>query len=162
MSTVTYRTPEALDWFRVGAREARSRARAKGSDLMRGSAKDLATGLKKAASTAADFGKGAISDFVHRQAGETAFLLHEDSFEAAGMSGRKRIAYRDVSAVVSLGSDRFEVRHKDGSLPIRPVAHLSAGRLKVAVGWVRNGLEVPFETLPLEVAARCGLDVTSE
>jgi hypothetical protein len=162
MSTVTYRTPEALDWFRVGAREARSRARAKGSDLMRGTAKDLAAGIKQAASTAADYGKGAFSDLVHRQAGETAFMLLDDSFEAAWLSGRKRIAYKDVSAVVSLGSDRFEVRHKDGSLTIRPVAHLTAGRLKVAVGWSRNGLEVPFETLPLEIAARCGLDVASE
>ncbi|MCW5939433.1 MAG: hypothetical protein KF884_02115 [Fimbriimonadaceae bacterium] len=157
MSTVQYKPAEVLQWFNLGSREAMTRAKKRGKGALQET--DIARGLKEAAGAAFDFGKGAWTDAVHRSVEMTEYVLGDDGFEVVGIGGRKRIAYTDVREVRVQGSERAEIVHSGGSLTVKPVAHLLAGRLKVPVGWLRNGMEVPYALLIEELAARCGVDV---
>lgn len=160
MPTVTYRPADVLHWFGIGSRAARQRARKKGQAALAGN--DFVAGIKQVAGAATDLGKGALTDLVHRQAEETTYILDDEAFEVIGMTSRKRIVYKDVSEIGARPHDRFEVAHKGGTLVLKPIAHLVAGRLKVPVGWSRNGMEVPYAMLIEELAAHCGVEILPE
>lgn len=162
MATVTYRPAPVLHWFETGAQHARTSAKKKGRELAKTSADAWAEGLKKAASAAADLGRSAFSDFVHRAAEEVTFVLHEDSFEAQTLGNKKKVIFDEVTEVAEAAHDRYVLTHKGGTLVIKPTAHLVAGRLKVPVGWTRNGMEVPYTMLIDEIAARSGVDILSK
>lgn len=119
-------------------------------------------GIKQVAGAASDLGKGALTDLVYRQAEETTYSLSDDAIEVIGMTSRKRIPYADVSEIGARPHDRFEVTHKGGTLVLKPIAHLVAGRLRVPVGWSRNGMEVPYAMLIEELAAHCGVEIVPE
>jgi hypothetical protein len=157
MSVVRYKPAEVLHWFDLGSREAMARAKRRGKGALREC--DLGKGLKEAAGAAFEFGKGALTDAVHRSVEMTEYILADDGFEVVGLGGRRRIPYSDVRDVRLLGTERAEIVHTGGSFVIKPVAHLVAGRLKVPVGWLRNGMEVPYAMLIEELAARSGVDV---
>ena len=40
-----------------------------------------------------------------------------------------------------------------GTLQIKPYAYVVAGKLKVPIGWARNGIEVPYELLIEELSS---------
>lgn len=160
MSHVSYRPAEVLHWFGIGSKEARRRAQKKGQAALQGG--DIARGLRQVAGAAADFGKGALNDLVQRQAEETTYQLGDTGFEVIGLTSRKHIAYEDVTAIECRPHDRFEVTHKSGRIMVKPIAHLVAGRLRVPVGWLRNGMEVPYAMLIEELAARCGVEIVAE
>lgn len=160
MATVTYRPAEVLHWFGIGSRAARQRAKKRGQAALAGN--DLVQGLRQVAGAASDIGKGAITDLVYRQAEETSYVLAEDAFEVIGLTSRKRISYKDVSEIGSRPHDRFEISHKGGTLVVKPIAHLVAGRMRVPVGWSRNGMEVPYAMLIEELAAHCGAEIVPE
>jgi len=104
-------------------------------------------------------GKGALDQVQRKHVEETAYILHADALEYNGLTKTKRVPYNKVKAVRDLGSDRFRIDHEGGSLEIKPVAHLVSGRIRVPVGWIRNGTEVPFSLLIEELAARCGVEI---
>ncbi|MBS1722260.1 MAG: hypothetical protein JSS66_04550 [Armatimonadetes bacterium] len=160
MLTVTYKPAEVLHWFGIGSRQARQRARRKSQAALSGN--DFAQGIRDVAGAAAELGKGALSDIVQRRAEDTTYQFFEDAFEVNGITSRRRIPYEDVTGIEALTHDRFELHHKGGALMIKPIAHLVAGRLRVPVGWSRNGMEVPYATLIEELAARCGVEIVAE
>ena len=160
MANVTYRPAEVLHWFGIGSKEARRRAQKKGQAALQGG--DFARGIRQVAGAAADFGKGALNDLVQRQAEETSYLLGDTGFEVIGLTSRKHLAYADVSLIEARPHDRFEFTHKNGRLVVKPIAHLVAGRLRVPVGWLRNGMEVPYAMLIEELAARCAVEIVAE
>jgi hypothetical protein len=160
MDPVTYRSPSLLHWFGAESRRERADARRKGKRLLGSSGQTIAGQLKDAASAAMSLGRGATNELALRQASEEAYVLGADAFERIGLGARSRVPYAKVKEIVALGSDRYELTHASGRLVVRPVAHLVRGRSRVPVGWVRNGVEVPFSTLIDELSARCGVEVS--
>lgn len=162
MKTVTYRAPELLRWFETGSQEAYKSALRKGRALPATQSGHWQKGVAKAASAALDLGKGAVADIVHRTAEQTVYKFYEDKFTIAGGMSLLTVHYRDVSSVRARGKDRFTVSHPAGTISIKPIAYLLSGRIKVPIGWERNGVEVPFTMLVEELSARCGLEIDSE
>jgi hypothetical protein len=160
MPTVTYRPPDVLHWFSTGSQEALQSAKRKGIALTKGSGESsVKQKIFQAASAAADFGRGAAADMVHRQAAETVYKLHDSHMDVRTPMSRQAIKYDAVSSIQSHGKDKFTLEYEGGTLTIRPIAHLSSGRIRVPVGWMRNEIEVPFTMLLQELSARCGLEI---
>lgn len=160
MTTVTYRPAEVLHWFGVGSNVAKQKARQKGQAAFQRS--DWVKTIKDVAGAASEFGKSTMTDLVQKKAEDTSYQFSEDSFELIGMTSRKRVLYADVTEIHAKPHDRFEIIYKTGSLTIKPIAHLLAGRMRVPVGWLRNGMEVPYVLLIEELAARCGVEIIPE
>jgi len=163
MGAVYYKPADVLHWFGEDAKSAKSEAKRKGKDLVKATTEaGIVSGLKQAAATAASFGRGAIGELVQRQAGETGYTLFDAGFEVADMVKTKKVDYSAVRQILSKPNDRFQILYDGGSVTIRPVAHLVAGRLRVPVGWVRNGMEVPYAMLIEEISARSGVEIDPE
>jgi len=160
MELVRYRPGEVLKWLELGAGEFRRQARARSSEVLRrpdGSA--VSQTIRKAAEAALDLGKGALAELAKLQAERTEYLLGENSFEAI-QAGRLRSIRYDAVAEIRQKGDAFQIVLNNGrSMTIRPPAHLVVGRLRVPVGWIRNGMEVPYHVLLDELSARCGVNI---
>ena len=163
MNPVVYRPPDILRWFDLASRQSAQDARDRGKAVatLAGESKILPT-IREAAGAAISLGKGAFGGLVQRQAEETRYDLHETGIEAIDLTKRIKIDYSQVREIVPKGGDKYLVLFNGGSLTIKPVAHLVAGKYKVPVGWLRNGVEVPFLTLVEELAARSQVEVGSE
>ena len=160
MLTVTYRPADVLHWFGVGSSQARQKARQKGQAAL--NRNDIVKSIKDVAGAASELGRGTMNDLVQRKAEDTAYQLSDDALDVLSTTIRKRIPYADVTELHAKQNDRFELIHKGGSLTIKPIAHLLAGRMRVPVGWLRNGMEVPYALLIEELAARCGVEIIPE
>jgi len=123
--------------------------------------KTLGENLKSAAGALFDFGKGTYAEMMHRQAEESEYVLQENQFDIVNGGNMKSISYDRVIAMHVRG-DRGTLTLDKGLVTIKPFAFIVAGRIKVPVGWVRNGIEVPYELLLLELAARCGVEMQEE
>ena len=82
-------------------------------------------------------------------------------FDVVNGGNIKTVPYDRVLAIHMKG-DRTVFTLDKGVVTIKPFAYIVSGRIKVPVGWVRNGIEVPYELLTLELAARCGIEVQEE
>lgn len=160
MELVRYRPGEVLKWLELGAGEFRRQARARGSEALRrseGSA--VSHSIRHAAEAAVDLGKGALAELARLQAERTEYVLGENSFEAIQTGRLRSIRYDAVSEIRQKG-DTFQIVLNNGrSLSIRPPAYLVVGRLRVPIGWIRNGMEVPYHVLLDELSARCGVNI---
>jgi hypothetical protein len=161
MAADYYKPPDILYWFDTGSDEALETSRRKGREFS-ADPKDIKATLKQAAQAAAEFGRGAMADFAWRKLDEICYTLEDESFEAITLTTHRRIAYTNVTGIMADKNDKFVIRHTEGSLVIKPVAHLSSGSVKVPIGWKRNDIEVPYLTLVEELAARSGVEITSE
>ncbi len=160
MELVRYRPGEVLKWLELGAGQFRRQARVRSSEILRrpeGGA--VSQNLRQAAEAALDFGKGALAELARLQAERTEYVLGENSFEAIQAGRLRSIRYDAVTEIRQKG-DAFQIHLNNGrSLTIRPPAHLVVGRLRVPVGWIRNGMEVPYHVLLDELSARCGVNI---
>lgn len=148
-----------MRWLQTGADALRKRAKAQGVSLVRREGeRSLGKDLGAAAGALLDVGKGAVADLLHRQAEARSYTLLEDRFSINGPTGTRTVPYSQVASI-RLAQDKATVVLTKGSLTIAPYAHIVAGRVRVPVGWSRNGLEVPYELLIEELAARCGVEV---
>jgi len=159
MELIRYRPGEAIRWLQTGAEKSRKDAKQiSGGLVVPDSMRSLGENVKVAAGALMAVGKSAITDLVHRQAAASEYVLDEGNFEIIRPGSTRRYAYADVISMTTQG-DRSIFDTEQGHFTIRPYAYVVAGRLKVPVGWSRNGTEVPFELLVEELAARCGIDV---
>jgi len=166
MEPVRYRPGEAIRWLESGADAARSSAKEKGKLLSEsspeGSAfKRVGKGIKTAAGAAMDMGRGAWADLLARRAEASEFVFLHDQLDVVNGNSIRAIPYASIRAMKQKG-DRCAVTLESGSLTIKPYAYVVAGKLKVPIGWTRNGIEVPFELLVEELSARCKIDVQVE
>ncbi|MGE0002408.1 MAG: hypothetical protein AB7F50_02410 [Fimbriimonadaceae bacterium] len=159
MEPVTYRTPPVLHWFGTESRLNMQAAKKLKESALTAGKRDIAGQLKDAASAALSFGKGTAADIAFRNATEEAYVLTETAIERYKSTGRSRVALEKVERIVDEGNGTIVLEHGSGKLVIRPVAHLVRGRQRAPIGWLRNGVEVPYVTLANEIAARCGLEV---
>jgi hypothetical protein len=156
MELVRYRPGEAIRWLKVGAESARQTAGQRGRDAVAPDVRDFKTQFKGIANAAADYGRGAYNDMVHRQASANEYVLQDEKFDILQGKKLESIEYARVKAI-QFRQDRASVVLDKGAIVIKPFAFIQAGRAKVPVGWLRNGIEVPFELLIEELAARCNV-----
>lgn len=159
MEPVTYRTPPVLHWFGTESRTQMQDARKFKDAALTPGKKDIAGQLKDAASAALSFGRGAAADLALRNATGDSYVLSDTGLERHRASGRTRLDYAEIKRIVDGGNGIIVLEHGKGKMVIRPAAHLVRGRQRAPIGWLRNGVEVPYVTLPSEIAARCGLEV---
>ena len=164
MELVRYKPGEAIRWLETGADNIRKGAQNRGMNLLRQTAVDsktLGENLKSAAGALFDFGKGTYAEMMHRIADDSEYVLQDSQFDVVNGGNLKSIPYDRVIAV-NLKGDRGILTLDKGIVTIKPFAYIVAGRIKVPVGWVRNGIEVPYELLLLELAARCGVELQED
>ena len=156
---VRYRPGEAVRWLEVGAQDSRKDAARKGKSILRREGhRSIGKDLKEAAGVIFDMGKSALAEIAHHQAMAGEYALHEHSFDLVRAGTVRSYKYEDVRSLEQKG-DRLVVSFERGSITIKPHAYIVAGRIKVPVGWVRNGMEVPYDILLDELAARCGKEI---
>jgi hypothetical protein len=162
MEPIRYKTGEAIRWLKTGAEAIRKEAKDKGRQVVQpGTPKDFrdASGRVAAAAGAVlDFGKSAWADFKAGELEHTEYVLTDEGFDIVKGSSIKSIPYERVQKI-QRRSDRAILTLDRGSIVIKPHAYILAGGLKVPVGWVRNGMEVPYELLMDELSARCGVNI---
>jgi hypothetical protein len=161
MELVRYRPGEAIRWLQTGAATMRKSANERGKGLVRQTGADQkGTGenVKTAAGALFDLGKSMYTDAMRKQAESIEYVLQDKHFDVVRNGTINTVPYDRVQHV-KLTGDRAKIFLDKGTLTIKPVAHIVAGRVRVPVGWVRNGIEVSFDLLPEELAARCGLDL---
>jgi len=160
MEVVRYRPGEAIRWLETGAREMKKSAERKGrSFVRREGARSVGRDVREAAGAFFDFGKSALAEFIQRQADATEYTLLDQALEIRTGSRQRTIPYADIKRLVVRNNHRVVIELDQGSVLIKPVAILVAGSLRVPVGWTRNDLEVPYELLFEELAARAGVDI---
>jgi hypothetical protein len=140
----------------------RKSARDKGRSVLNLATDRSGRGIKENLTTAAtalyDLGKGAYADLVKRQADAYEIILSDEEFSVSRPTGPRIYRYSDVNKIAQ-EKDRITVTVGQTNLTIRPYAYITAGRVKVPIGWDRNGMEVPFELLVEELAARCRVEI---
>lgn len=164
VETVRYRPGEALRWLHTGAENIRKVANERGKSVVRQSGidqKKLGENLKTAAGALVDLGKSAYADVLHRQADATEYVLLDDRLDVVRGNKIDTIPYDQIQAIRMEG-DRVTLVLTKGKLTIKPFAHLVAGRVRVPIGWSRNGMEVPYELLIEELAARSRHEIEEE
>jgi hypothetical protein len=157
MEPVRYRPGEAIRWLEMGAGSSRKSAQNKGKDLVqRRGGKPLMENVATAAGALFDMGKSAYADVLHNAAREAEIVLFDDHFEA-GKGVRKPYRYADVRRI-EIEGDQYTIVLQNDRVTIKPYAHLVSGRVRVPIGWSRNGIEVPYELVIEEIAARAGIE----
>lgn len=160
MPTATYRPPDILHWFSTGSQEAIESAMRKGRAFTKSASEStVKENIRRAAGVAADFGRGAAAEVLHRQAVDIVYKLHDEQMDVRNASGSHTVTYDSITSILVHPKDRFTIEHVEGTLTVRPIAHLSAGRIRVPIGWVRNEIEVPFSMLLDELSARSDVEI---
>jgi hypothetical protein len=161
MEIVRYRPGEAIRWLQTGAENIRKSASDRGKSVFSQSGTEqrpLYENLATAAGALYDFGKSAYTDLQHRRAEASEYVLQDEHFDIVLGNAIKSIRYKQVAGIRVKG-DRATLILDKGQVGIKPYAYVVSGSAKAAVGWVRNGTEVPYELLIEELAARCGVNV---
>lgn len=165
MATVTtdiirYRPPEVLHWLELGARDLKQDAARHGRSVVRREGeRTIQKDVVQAAQALYDLGKGTFADVVHRSVQAIEYALLDDSLEIRETARTRTIPYSRIKRIEWKTGDRATVVLDQGSISIKPLAHLVAGAIKVPVGWNRNGMDVPYDLLIDELAARAGVDI---
>jgi hypothetical protein len=159
VEVVRYRPGEAIRWLQTGSDSIRKGARTKASSAVDGGdGRAFFDNVKTAAGAVFDYGKGAYTELRHRQAEATEFVLLDDRLDVVRGNHIKSIDYASVKKI-EFQNDRAVLVLEKGTQVIKPFAHIVSGKAKVPIGWSRNGIEVPFELLIEELAARCNVEV---
>ena len=159
MDPIRYRPGEAIRWLENGAADSRKSAKRQGKSIVRREgSRTIGRDLRDAAGVIFELGKSALADLAHRQAQASEIDRQEESFTISNPNSDQTIGYDQV-VDMKLRGDRLSVNLEQGASTIKPYAHLVSGRIKVPIGWSRNGLEVPSDVLLDELSARCGVNV---
>lgn len=156
---IRYKPGEAVRWLSMGAQELRDKAKRQGKSFVgREGERSVRKDFKDVAGALFDLGKSALADLSHRQALASEYLLHSDRFEIVASSRITSIRYEQIKAL-RLKHDTLKVLLENDSVSIKPHAYIVSGRIKVPVGWVRNDMEVPYETILDELSGRSGVNI---
>jgi hypothetical protein len=160
MELIRYKPGEAVRWLESGAKDMLRDAKKKGKQIMHPQGeRNIGKDLAQAAGAVMDVGKSALAELRRRQAEATEYVLGEASFEMMRPGSLRTLTYASIQGIAKDG-DKYTLALERGAVTIRPHAYIVAGRVRVPVGWSRNGLEVPYEVLLDELAARCKVSIT--
>lgn len=157
MESARYRAPEAMRWFDTGTPR---RMRSTSTDLVPLDDKpiDVRREVATRIATAATKTREIVTDLARQRAEALEYALLDDRFEVRSATRLKAYRYQDIRRIVLRG-DRATVEIGEQKVTIKPLAYLLMGRLRVPIGWNRNGLDVPYEVLLDELAARSGVEI---
>lgn len=159
MEAVRYRPGEAIKWLETGADRIRDEAVRKAQGVFRRQGeRSVAKDVREMAGALWDAGTAALAELARRQGEATQYVLEEESFQLVSGSSGKRYAYSDVRRIRMEGENCHLILER-GSVVVKPFAHIVAGRVRVPMGWMRNGVDVPYELLIEELAARIGKEI---
>ncbi len=159
MESVRYKPGEGIRWLELGAQEWKKSAKKKGKNLVkRDGGRNLGEDVRDAASLLMGMGKGALADLIHRQAEASEYVFQDEVLEILTSGKIRSVPYGSVKSI-RMSGDKVTLRIDHGSVTIKPHAYILSGRLKVPIGWQRNGIEVPYEIMLDELAARCNLEI---
>ena len=158
MEPIRYKPGEAIRWLETGADANMKSARQKGRDMFTPGTPASAK-LGQGVGALIDLGKGAWADMVHKQAEASEYVLQDDRFDVVSGNSIKTVPYAEIKKIAIKGERATVTLDRGSVLTIKPYAHITAGRLRVPVGWQRNGMEVPYDLLIEELSARCGIEV---
>jgi hypothetical protein len=159
MNPIRYRPPDALRWLEIGAGDVRRNAQRQGASIVRREGqRTIGKDLRQAAGAIVDIGRSALAELAGSQALATEYVLYDDRFEVVRAGNVRAVPYERVRDIRQ-NNDRATFILEQGSVTIRPAAYLVAGRVRVPLGWMRNGMEVPYDLLLDELAARCGIEI---
>ena len=155
---IRYKPGEAIRWLETAAEANRKSAKLKGKEVF---GSDIPPGAKLGQGLGAlfDLGRGAWADILHKQAEASEYVLQDDRFDVVSGNSIKSVLYGDVKKIAMKGERATVTLQRGSVLQIKPYAHITAGRIRVPVGWMRNGMEVPYDLLIEELSARCGVEV---
>ncbi len=157
-----YKPGEAVRWLEMGAENLREAAQRQGRSVFRREGeRTIGRDLRETASAIADLGWSAWADLKHKHAQGTEYILHDDFFEIMEGGQVKSIKYADILSV-KVRDEVATLVFERGSFTIKPQAHIVSGKIKVPVGWTRNGMEVPWVLLIEELGARAGVRMDVE
>ncbi len=156
---VRYKPGEAIRWLETGSEKIKKSAMQKAQSVIRREgARSIGRDVREVAGALFGAGSAAMADLAHRQATASQYVLDERSFDVVKPTGTKRVSYDEVKSIRMTG-ERAIVELRQGAVTIKPFAYLVSGRVRVPVGWTRNNIEVGYELLIEELAARCDLEV---
>ena len=159
MELIRYKPGEAIRWLELGAQDLKKGAKRKGKSVMkREGQRTISRDISEVAGVLMGMGKGALADMLHHQAEASEYVLHDDRFEVITPGRIKSVKYSQVRSI-RMKNDKATLVLSQGSVTIKPHAYVVAGRIKVPIGWARNGMEVPYEVLLDELAARCDVEI---
>jgi hypothetical protein len=158
MEPIRYKPGEAIRWLETGADANMKAARQKGRDMFIPGTPASAK-LGQGVGALIDLGKGAWADMVHKQAEASEYVLQDDRFDVVAGNSIKTVPYAEIKKISIKGERATVTLNRGSTLVIKPYAYITAGRLRVPVGWQRNGMEVPYDLLIEELSARCGVEV---
>ena len=163
MKPIRYKAGEAIRWLETAAQSYRKSAKSKGKEAVdptrdRSDFKKVGANVADAAGALFDLGKSAWADLLHRQADASEYVLQENQFDVVKGGSIKSVEYGRVKEIRTKG-DTVSLVFDKGLVTIKPYAYIVSGKVKVPLGWTRNGMEVPYELLIEELAARCGVNL---
>lgn len=163
MEPIRYKPGEAIRWLETAADSFKRNAKVKGKEAVdpkrdRSDFKKVGQNVADVAGAIYDLGRSAWADMLHRQADASEYVLQDGHFDVVKGTSIKTIDYDRVESV-TVKNETVTLNLDKGSLTIKPYAYIVAGRVKVPVGWSRNGMEVPYELLIEELCARCGVNL---
>ena len=166
MEPIRYKPGEAIRWLGTAADSYRKSAKTKGKEAVdpkrdRSDFKKVGSNVADAANAIFDLGRSAWADMLHKQADASEYVLQDNHFDVVKGGSIKSIDYKRVTEI-SIKGDSTTFKLDKGSLVVKPYAFIVAGKVKVPVGWTRNGLEVPYEVMIEELAARCGVNLPDQ
>jgi len=159
MEIVRYKPGEAVRWLDAGAKDMLVRAKQKGgSALAGGISRQVPKDIASVATAVFDAGKSALAELMHRQAEATEYVLDERGLEVVRLGSLKFLSYSSVRSISQKG-DEYMIKSDTGTVRIKPHAYIVSGRIRVPIGWDRNGIEVAYGVLADELAARCKVNI---
>lgn len=159
MELVRYKPGEAIRWLETGAQDMRKQAARTGKRLVqREGERSVGRDFRDAAGVLIDLGKSALAELSHRQAEASEYVLHEDRLEIVSPARITSVKYEQIKQI-KLKGESVKLVLESGSFTIKPHAYIVSGRIRVPVGWRRNGLEVPYETILEELSGRSGVNI---
>lgn len=159
---VRYRPDDAVRWLQAGAKTIRDRAVKVGEGVFKRSGeRNLKKDVFQTAGAVFDVGKSAVADLMHLSAANTEYVLSSTGFEVSKAGATRLVSYATIRRI-RLSRDQVVLELEQGSITISPPAHIVAGGVRAPIGWLRNGLQVPFEVLIEEIAAHAQLRIEPE
>jgi len=158
MEPIRYKPGEAIRWLETGAEANIKSAKQKSREVFT-QAGTAGVKLGQGVGALIDLGKGAWADMLHKQAEASEYVLQDDRFDVVSGNSIKTVPYKEIKKIVIKGEKATITLDRGSIILIKPYAHITAGRLRVPVGWLRNGMEVPYDLIIEELSARCGVEV---
>lgn len=152
MHVVRYRPADAIRWIEIGARRI-----SKPGDLPYDPPSDPKGAILHAFTKALDLGRTKWAEIQGKALRAKEYLLYEDRFEIVSPSRTRVALYADIESLEVKRGDVFLFHLKQRRVAIRPYAWLLTMGVRIPLGWERNRVDVPFETLPEEIALRANV-----